>query len=135
MSPDFEVFQRRFAKAARTPTLTVTTGGTLNINEVAFDALGKPEAAVLLYDRAEAVIGLRPAGREEENAYIIGRLGSAGKSRTIVAKDFCAWIGADLSEARRFPVAIEDGIGCVRLRGTVKVVTGNRNRAGKSQPR
>ena len=129
MSPGFETFKRRCARAAGTPTLTVTVRGTLNVNEAAFAALGKPEAAVLLYARDEAVIGIRPAGREEENAYRVGRLGKAGKSWTIVAKDFCAWIGIDLGDARRYPLTVEDGTGCVRLHGPVTVVTGNRNRA------
>ena len=126
MSPSFDEFQRRYARAASAPTLTVTTRGALNFNEPALVALGKPEAVVLMYARDEAVIGLRPASRDEENAYRISASGKDGTTRTIVAKDFCAWIGADLSEARRYPLTVEDGIGCVRLRGPVKVVTGNR---------
>jgi hypothetical protein len=126
----FEEFQRKYAKASREPTLTVTVRGTLNLNEAARAALGNPEAVVLLYARDEAIIGLRPASRDEPNAYLVGKVGTAGKSQTIVAKDFCAWIGADLSEARRYPLAMEDGIGCVRLRGPVRIVTGNRNRKG-----
>lgn len=133
MSPDFQVFDRRYAKASSDPTLTVTVRGTLNINEAAFGALGKPEAVVLMYDRAEAVIGLRPAARKETNAYRVGPLGGAGKSWTIVAKDFCAWIGTDLAEARRYPMAVDDGVGCVALRGDVRVVTGNRNRKGATK--
>lgn len=135
MSPDFEVFTRKYAKASSEPTLTVTVRGTLNLNEAAFVTLGKPEAVVLLYDRDEAVIGLRPSSREEPNAYLVGRLGNGGKSRTIVCKDFCAWIGADLAEARRYPLAMEDDVGCVALRGTARVVTGNRNRAAKQGAR
>lgn len=128
MSPDFEVFERKYAKASMEPTLTVTIRGTLNLNEAAQAALGNPEAAVLLYARDDAIIGLRPAGRDEPNAYLVGKLGKAGKSQTIVAKDFCAWIGADLSEARRYPMTMENGIGCVDLRGPARIVTGNRKR-------
>jgi len=128
VSPDFEVFARKYARASREPTLTVTVRGTLNLNEAAQAALGHPEAVVLLYARDEAVIGVRPATRDEPNAYVVGKLGNAGKSRTVVAKDFCAWIEADLSNARRYPMTIEDGVGCVNLRGPVRIVTGNRNR-------
>jgi hypothetical protein len=128
MSPDFEEFTRKYARASADPTLTVTVRGTLNLNEAAFTALGEPEAAVLMYARDEAVIGLRPASRDEPNAYLIGKLGKSGHSRTVVCKDFCAWIGADLSQARRYPMAIKDGTGCVNLRGPVRIVTGNRKR-------
>jgi hypothetical protein len=127
--PDFEAFERRNAKASHDPTLTVTVRGTLNLNEPAFTALGKPEAVVLLYAHEDAVIGLRPASRDEPNAYLTGRLGKEGKSRTIVAKDFCAWIGADLSAARRYPLIVDaDGISSADLRGPVRIVTGNRQR-------
>lgn len=133
MSPDFQVFDRRYARASTDPTLTVTVRGTLNINEPAYIALGKPEAVVLMYDRAEAVVGLRPVVRKEPNAYRVGPLGNAGKSWTIVAKDFCAWIGADLAEARRYPLTVDDGVGHVALRGDARVVTGNRNRKGATK--
>ena len=127
--PNFELFERTNARVAKEPTLTVTVRGTLNLNEPAFTALGTPEAVVLLYAREDAIVGLRPAGRETENAYVVGVLGKDGKSRTIVAREFCTWIEADLSAARRYPLTVDaDGIGCVNLRGPVRVVTGNRSR-------
>lgn len=132
MTAGFEEFERKYAKASREPTLTVTVRGTLNLNEPALTALGHPQGVVLMYARNEAIIGLRPASREEPNAYAVNKLGGAEKSRTIVAKDFCAWIGADLTEARRYPMTIEDGIGCVNLRGPVRIVTGNRKRKATS---
>jgi hypothetical protein len=133
--PDFETFERQNAKASRDPTLTITVRGTLNLNGPAYALLGKPEAAVLLYARDERVIGLSPASRDEQNAYLVRPLGKTGTSWTVVATEFSAWIGADLSAARRYPVdAGPDGICCVRLDGPVKVVTGNRNRRGADEP-
>lgn len=127
--PDFKEFERTYAKVSAEPTLTVTVRGTLNLNEAAFKTLGKPEAVELLYARDESVIGLRPASREAPNAFRVGPLGKAGKSRTVVAREFCAWIEADLSAARRYPLEVGgDGIGCVRLSGPARIVTGNRNR-------
>ena len=127
--PDFDVFQRTYARVDKEPTLTITVRGTINLNEPAFAALGKPEAVVLLYAREEAVIGLRSAARGAENAYSVGVLGKGGKSRTVVAREFCAWIGADLSAARRYPLTVgADGIGCVNLHGAVRIVTGSRSR-------
>lgn len=129
--PDFDVFERKYARVSRDPTMTVTVRGTFNLNEPAFELLGKPDAVVLLYDRTERIIGLRPAGQDEPNAYLVRPLG-AGHTRTAVVREFCTWIGADLSEARRYPLEMDgDGLGCVRLSGPFKVVTGNRNRKGQ----
>jgi hypothetical protein len=126
--PNFETFERTNARASRSPTLTITVRGTLNLNEPAFELLGKPEAVVLLYARGERTIALRAAARDEPNAYLVRPLGS-GRTRTVIAKEFSAWIGADLSAARRYPLELApDGLGCVKLDGPAKIVTGNRNR-------
>ena len=128
--PDFEIFERKNARASKGPTLTITVRGTLNLNGPAYALLGKPEAVVLLYARADRVIGLRPASRDEQNAYLVRPLGKSGNSWTVVATEFSAWIEADLSAARRYPLEAEpDGVCFVRLSGPVKVVAGNRNRA------
>ena len=75
-------------------------------------------------------MALRPAARAEPNAYLVRPLGKTGYSRTVVATGFCAWIEADLSAARRYPLELNgDGFGCVRLDGPAKIVTGNRKRA------
>jgi hypothetical protein len=133
--PNFETFERKNARVSKYPTLTITVRGTLNLNGPAHALLGKPEAAVLLYARDDRVIGLRPAGRDEQNAYLVRPLGKAGTSWTVVAREFTAWTGADLSAARRYPVeAGPDGICFVRLNGPAKVVTGNRNRRGADKP-
>lgn len=125
--PDFEVFERTNARASLTPTLTVTVRGTLNLNQAAYGSLGKPEAVVLLYAAEDRVIALRPAGRDEPDAYRVSPLGKSGRSWTVVAREFCAWIKADLSAARRYPLKLDDdGLGCADLSGPAKVVTGNR---------
>ena len=49
---NFEVFERTNARASSDPTLTITVRGTLNLNQAAFEKLGKPEAVALLYDRS-----------------------------------------------------------------------------------
>src|SRR5258708_21554751 len=124
---DFEEFKRLNARTSRHPTLTVTVRGTLNLNEAAFGLLGKPDAVVLLYARAERIIALRPAGRDDPNAYHVSLLGKSGHSRTVVAREFSAWIEADLSAARRYPLELDDdGLGFARLNGPAVIVTGNR---------
>ena len=110
--------------------LTITVRGTFNLNQAAFELLGKPDAVVLLYARDERTIGLRPAGRDDPDAYLVRPSGTA-KSPTMMAvvREFCRWIGADLSESRRYPLTLGDGgLGCVSLNDRSQVVTGNRAR-------
>jgi hypothetical protein len=127
--PDFEVFERKNARSSSEPTVTITVRGTLNLNEAAFKLLGKPDAVTLLYARAERTIALHPAEQSEPNAYLVRPLGKTGHSRTVVAREFCAWIEADLSAARRYPLELDgEGKGCARLSGPAKIVTGNRQR-------
>jgi hypothetical protein len=130
--PDFAVFERKNARVSRDPSFTITVRGTLNLNKPAFELLGKPQAVVLLYARPERVIGLRPAPKDETNAYLVRPLGAAGSAWTVVAREFCAWIGADLAEARRYALtAGPDGLGCVDLNSPARVVTGSRARKAK----
>jgi hypothetical protein len=126
--PDFETFTRKNAKAVRDPALTVTVRGTINLNGAAYGLLGEPEAVTLLYDKAQRTVGLRPAGRDDQNAYVVRPLGKNGTSWTVAAHSFCAWIQADLTAARRYPLALEAGVGCADLRQPGQVVTGNRAR-------
>lgn len=125
---NFEVFTRKNAKPAREPTLTITVRGTLNLNAAAYELLGKPEAVTLLYARAERVIGLRPTDRGEQNAYLVRPLGKSGSSWQVSAKEFSVWIEADLGAARRYPLALDDGIGCADLTRPGRIVAGPRSR-------
>lgn len=124
--PKFEVFERKNAKPSRDPTLTITVRGTLNLNEPAYKLLGTPEAVVLLWEPQEHVVALRPVGKDAPNSYLVRPLGKSGHSWTVSAWEFSAWIKADLSAARRYPLKLEDGLGCADLNGPVTIVGGNR---------
>ena len=119
------MFKRTNAPRAHGPALTVTTGGTLNLNVAAFELLGQPEAVNLLYARDERIIGLRPARRDELDAYPV-RSSRPGRPPMVSAKAFCEPIGADLTSARRYPLVLDDGIGRVDLKESGTVVTSNR---------
>ena len=122
--PDFKIFKRTNARAPHGPTLTVTSRGTLNLSRAAWELLGKPQAVTLLYAADERIIGLKPADRDAPNAYLVRVLGKYG--RQVAARVFCRYIEADLSAARRYPLVLDDGIGCVDLREPGVVVTSNR---------
>jgi len=122
--PDFEIFKRIHARASHGPTLTVTTRSALNLSRAAWELLGKPAAVTLLYAADERIIGLKPADRDAPNAYLVRVLGKYG--RQVAARVFCRYIEADLSAARRYPLVLDDGIGCVDLREPGVVVTSNR---------
>jgi len=122
----FEEFRRVNARVPRGPTLTVTVRGALNLSRAAWELLGRPGAVTLLWDKGERIIGLKPAQPDALNAYRVIALGRYG--RTVSAKAFCEFIGTDLSAARRYPLVLEDGIGCVDLRQPGMVVTSNRRK-------
>lgn len=105
--------------------MTVTVRGTLNLNAAAWELLGEPKTVELLYARAERTIGLRPVAQDAPTAYLVRPIGD-GRTHMVSAKSFCAWIGADLSAARRYPLTMTEGVGCVNLSDPARVVTSNR---------
>jgi hypothetical protein len=99
--PNFEVFTRRARPAVSQPMVTVQRGGALGLNQAAVAALGDPEAVLLLFDREERMIGLRPVDRSEPNAYPVQRQPS-GKGAVVTAKAFTQFYGISTEQARRY---------------------------------
>jgi len=53
------------------PTVAIHTRGLFALNELAYDALKRPEAIELFYDPAERVIGFKGATRDSPDAYAV----------------------------------------------------------------
>ncbi len=51
------------------PYVTINTHGDIVLSRVTHEAMGAPEAYVLLYDATHETIGLRPGRLAEKNAY------------------------------------------------------------------
>ena len=68
--------------------VTLSKKGEIVIGVTAFEKLGKPEMAVLLFDRINALVGVQPTNRHAPNGYPL-KSKSGCKHRTIRANRFC----------------------------------------------
>lgn len=112
------------ARRPNAPTVTVTAKQVISFSREAYELLGNPEAVKLLYDKDERIIGFQPASRGDKNAYTCRLNGKY--SRSVSASAFCKWVGLDDGLARRWPMTVEDGIGCVDVKLPGLQVTSNR---------
>lgn len=120
-----EVFQRRNRRAPNQPTATITTRGCITLTQAAHTAMGSPDAVELLYDRAERIIGLRPAPQPLPHAFLVRPQRRTDKV-AISAREFLRHYGVDHSTALRRPAWMDDGVLCVDLKNPGQVVTSNR---------
>jgi hypothetical protein len=124
--PNFEVFHPVQAPRPGSPTVTVTSMAAISFSREAYGLLGEPEAVKLLYDKGNQIIGFQPARRGDENAYTCRLNGKS--TRTVSASAFCKWAGLADGTARRWPMTVEDGIGCVDINLPGVRVTSNRRK-------
>lgn len=72
MKLQFEEFKEVGRKASNEPIVTVTHGGHLNLNKKFMETFVKEKKyAVLFYDKANKVIGLKLMNEEKMNSYKI----------------------------------------------------------------
>jgi hypothetical protein len=64
----FETFTRQ-RRVGRQPFVTIQKKGVIGLNGAAFEALDRPEAVELLYDRDERRVALRKVDGSVEHAY------------------------------------------------------------------
>jgi hypothetical protein len=69
--PNFEKFRRSNITSGAVPMVAIHQRGVFAFNEQAFEALGKPEAIELFYDRDETIIGLQGAPRNSPDSYAV----------------------------------------------------------------
>jgi hypothetical protein len=69
--PQFEKFHRYKVTADPVPTVAFHKRGLFALNELAYDALKRPEAIELFYDASEMVIGFKGATRDSPDAYAV----------------------------------------------------------------
>lgn len=84
--------------------VTMNPQGHIFITKYTFERLGEPAAVELLYDKANASIGMAPSSAETENPYpALKRSGHGG--RVIRAYSFMQEFGITLPETVRFMCA------------------------------
>lgn len=124
---NFEVYIGGSNRGLRTAqTVSITSVGRIGFSRPAYEAMGSPEAVVLLTDRAEQLIGFRPAGVEEPSAYRLNP-----RSLSVSSTAILQYLEFDYSVSRRWPLLCDDGTWHIDLKQEGVPVTSNRR---KKQP-
>lgn len=88
--------------------------GRLEWHWGAFEKLGKPDAAVLLFDKVNSKIGLLPTNRHASNGYPF-KIKANVRYRMVCANRFCRHHGIKVDRAIAFCNAEIDGDGILVL--------------------
>lgn len=81
--------------------VTLCRKGNIMVGAAAFDRLGRPDAAVLLYDEEMKLIGLRPAHPQTPNAFPMQGM-KCGRHRVVRANRFCRHHGLNVERMMAF---------------------------------
>lgn len=125
----FEVFDKRNTSLRRAPSVSIQKRGVISINRAAYTLMGNPECVELLYDRDNAVVGIRAVDDDVPHGYALRGAGrSADTGPVMVAGSaFTAFYDIDTSVSRRYPARVDDDILCIALKDGTEVI-GNRAR-------
>ena len=125
--PKFEVFTRRMTPSSNAPSVTIQKRGTISLNKASFDALGKPDAIELLYDRTARIVGLRPAEPGTPQAYPLRPGAGVGHGPYVVsAIAFTKFYEIPTDKSLRWQAQLVEGVLCVELDSIATEVTSNR---------
>ncbi len=124
----FESFDKRAAVASKHPYVTVQRRGPFSFNRAAFELMGSPESVELLYDRDTERIGFRAIDPERPRAFPVRAQGKNSVTHVVAGQSFTKHYEIDTSVARRYAVAMEEGVLVLDLRGDSTNATGPRAR-------
>lgn len=101
--------------------VTLSRKGEIMVGAKAFEQLGKPEVALLLFDKVNSVIGVCPTNRHAKNGYpLIAKKGA--RHRVVRANRFCRHYGIKVERTVAFEKPeIEERVLVLDLKGTVNV--------------
>jgi hypothetical protein len=123
----FEVFDKRNAPLAKSPSVTIQRRGIFSINKAAHKLINEAETVELLFDRENQVIGLRPA-EVSPHAYAIRKSARESGQAILSATAFTQYYEIDTSVSRRWEPRLNEGVLCIDLRGHSTEVRGNRSK-------
>jgi hypothetical protein len=127
----FEVFDKRNAPLAKSPSITIQKRGIFSINKTAHKMIGEADTVELLYDKENQIIGLRPA-RMSPHAYAIrSQTNRDGGQAILSGSAFTQYYGIDTSVSRRWEPRMDGDILCIDLTGPSTEVHGNRGKKSK----
>ena len=110
----FETFTRKAGQVDLRPLVTLQRRGVLTLNRAAYEAMGSPQAAELLFDRANRVIGIRPINPDAAHAYPL-RKQPDSSTYVITAKSFTKAYAIPRDVTRRWEAAVRDGMLTIEL--------------------
>jgi hypothetical protein len=129
MKRDWEEYKIGPAENRKRLHVTLSAKGEILIGAKTFDRIGRPDAAVLLFDKAGGSIGVRPAHPRQPNAYLLEPK-SKGRHRVIRASAFCRNYGIRVQRTTVFNhPEFENGVLVLDLNAT----TGLEPRATRSR--
>ena len=116
MDDAWETFDRRIARAIEgQPVVSIQKRGTFGFNRAAWEALGKPDAVSLMYNRQAHAIGFRAAPEDDPRSYPV-RMQARGSSYQTAGKAFLQAYGLHVPEhSRRYKADMRKGILVVDL--------------------
>jgi len=103
----------RGRKPATTPMVTLRTEPRFSLNESAYDALGRPEGIVFLYDKNVRAIGFRAVLPDTGGVTGAYRIKQSKRSKyrwyTVYARQFIRFLGLRVEKAHTFKATMEGG--------------------------
>jgi hypothetical protein len=111
----FEVFDKKAIPRSGELQVTIQKTGVIAFNQVAFLALGEPEAVELLYDREEQVVGIRKVDRKIRHAYLV-RHNHRGTTHMVAGQAFTKHYGISTVEGRRWTAVLQGDVLCINLK-------------------
>ncbi len=93
---------------------TINEKGVILMNKIAFESFGAPEAVTLRYDKANGVIGLKPAEPDAPNSFPL-RPKDKQRNRTLHCKPFLRHYGIETDRTLSFNTVVPDSEGVLIL--------------------
>ena len=119
MVEQWEVFHAGLKDVASDLHVTLNSDGVILLGARTYERFGKPDAAVLLFDKLNSKIGLMPSHNRVENAYPLQSKGKH-RHRVLRANRFCRHWGIKVDRTIEFPNAQinDDGVLVLDLKTT-----------------
>lgn len=130
--PNWETFTITGGRGVYEKRVSLSSRGVFTLNQPSFDAMGNPEAAELLFDRSQQLIGLKPATKDVPHAYPI-RKQKTNKSYLIGARPFVYHYKLNVTRTIRFKdIKFADGVLILDLKNTVIVESRKTTKSAKA---
>jgi hypothetical protein len=123
----FQVFHRGVRRADRIEHVTIMRNGMLFLSRATLEALGDPEAVLLLFDPETYRLAFEAADRSNPDAYSVGK-GTPGKQRSSGSRGminglaFCRHVGIPLGVRRKYLAQRDGGRMVIDLKSPIEIV-------------